>query len=177
MSDVLIRGDDDPPFDFRGVGASVTVAKADGQRSFVQVQARHDAGRLIVQATVFAEARDGQRIMPSRPHIEIGMWRSGVRAIWKRYSGPSLPSDPGEEMALLQAYTLKAQDIEDAVNQMVGRDAEQESPPELSWGPLIMALRAQGVAVTEEKLLSMPFRFEFTEELIAEICANDKNEA
>ncbi len=65
------------------------------------------------------------------------------------------------------------QDIEDAINQMLGRDVEQEPPPDLSWGPLIVALREQGINVTEEQLLAVPFRFEFTEELLAEIGADD----
>jgi hypothetical protein len=72
-------------------------------------------------------------------------------------------------MTVLHAYRLQLQDIEDAVNQMLGRDAEQESPPRLSWGSLVKALQDEGISVSEDTLLDAPFDFEFSDEILAVI--------
>ena len=131
------------------------------------MRVRDDSDQLIVAATAFAETQDAQRIQPPQSHIELGLWCSGVRAIWKCYTGPPLPAQPSEELAVLQNYRLQRQDVEDAVNQMLGRDPEQAAPPTLSWAPLIAALRVHQIEATQEELLAVPFRFEFTGALLA----------
>ena len=59
-------------------------------------------------------------------------------------------------------YRVQRRDVEDAINQLLGRDPEQHRPPRLSWPPLIDSLLEQGVTVTEEELIAMPFVFEFS---------------
>lgn len=72
-------------------------------------------------------------------------------------------------MAVLEHYKLHTRDIEDAVNQMLGRDPEQESPAELSWTPLVSAMHEAGIEANEMQLRAAPFRFEFAEEVLAQI--------
>ena len=88
-----------------------------------------------------------------------------------------MPTDPEEEMRALEEYRLQLHDIEDAINQMLGRDPEQTSPPRLSWGPLVSALHDEGIRISEAELIDLPFVFEFSEELLAEIRTNDDNRA
>jgi hypothetical protein len=57
--------------------------------------------------------------------------------------------------------------VEDAINQLLGRDPEMLRPPRLSWGPLIELLAEHGKVVTEEELIARPFLFEFSAEALA----------
>jgi hypothetical protein len=93
--------------------------------------------------------------------------RRGIAAIWKRYSGPPLPDDPEAQCRVLENYRVQRRDVEDAVNQLLGRDPEQHRPPRLSWTPLIEVLAEQGTVLTEDELLTKPFAFEFTADSIA----------
>ena len=93
----------------------------------------------------------------------IGSWRRGRSAIWKRYVGPPpLPEEPAERDRFLESYRLRRQDIEDAVNQMLGRDPDQHRPPRLSWSTLIELLAEHGVQVSEAELMALPFRCELS---------------
>jgi hypothetical protein len=85
----------------------------------------------------------------TRSSIGAGLWRRGVSAIWKRYSGPPLPDDHEEQNRVLEGYRVQRQDVEDAINQLLGRDPEQHRPPRLSWEPLIELLDREGITVTE----------------------------
>jgi hypothetical protein len=79
-----------------------------------------------------------ERVSSTQDDFGIGGPRHGVGAIWYRYRGPKLSEDPEEETELLdQSYRVGLSDIEDAINQMLGRDPEQHRPPRLSWGKLI----------------------------------------
>ena len=138
---------------------------------------RELSDRLAIQARTFAETRNGQRILPAYWHMSIGLWRSGANAIVKGWRGPPLPTDPEEEMRALEEYRLQLHDIEDAINQMLGRDSEQTSPPRLSWGPLVSALDDEGIRISEAELIDLPFAFEFSEQLLAEIKTDDDNRA
>jgi len=59
--------------------------------------------------------------------------------------------------------------VEDAINQLLGRDPEQHRPPRLSWELLIELLDHAGINVTEDQLIATPFVFEFSDELLAEL--------
>jgi len=50
---------------------------------------------------------------------------------------------------VLEGYRVQRQDVEDAINQLLGRDPEQHRPPRLSWEPLIELLDREGITVTE----------------------------
>lgn len=53
------------------------------------------------------------------------------------------------------------------MNGMLGRDSEMHRPPRLSWNHLIELLAEHGTVVSEEQLIAMPFRFEFSAQALA----------
>ena len=123
--------------------------------------------RLDIDASLFAETSRG-RIYARTGSMGVGMWRRGMNAIWKQYRGP-LPEDPEEQARVLAGYRVSRHDVEDAINQLLGRDPDQHRPPRLAWEPLIDALKDAGVSVTEDELLDLPFVFELSPELAAEL--------
>lgn len=153
--------------------------------AFVEMQAPRDApaehgrgrhlapdgpDRLAVTGRLFAETAQGQRLICDRLAMGIGLWRRGTSAIWKRYVGPPpLPEDPVEQGRFLDDYRLSRRDIEDAVNQILGRDPEQHRPPRLSWETLIEMLSKHGVELSESDLIAMPFRCELAPAVEAEL--------
>jgi hypothetical protein len=112
-------------------------------------------------ATLFAVSTDGRRLAVTGETMGAGGQRRGIAAIWKRYSGLPLPDDPDVRRRALESYRVRRRDVEDAINQLLGRDPEMHRPPRLSWDPLIDLLAEHGTAVTEEELIAMPFVFEF----------------
>jgi hypothetical protein len=124
---------------------------------------------LSVSARLFAEMTDGTRLRVTRGAMGASMPREGIAAIWKRYSGPPLPDDPLEQERALANYRVTRRDVEDAINQLLGRDPEQHRPPRLSWEPLIELLAGHGITVTDDDLIALPFTFEFSEQLLAEL--------
>ena len=118
------------------------------------------------EATLFAVSADGTRI--TVPHTSMGSGgpSRGIAAIWKRYAGPPLPEDPDARQRVFDSYRVQRHDVEDAINQLLGRDPEMHRPPRLSWGHLIELLAKHGKVVTEEELIAMPFRFEFSAEAL-----------
>lgn len=120
------------------------------------------------EATVFAVSTDGRRVMATPHHHMSSAGPSrGASAIWTRYAGPPLPEDAGESERVLAAYRVQRSDVEDAINQLLGRDPEQHRPPRLAWNFLIERLAEHGTVISEEQLIAMPFRFEFSEAAIA----------
>lgn len=119
------------------------------------------------EATLFAVSADGSRI--AVPHASMGAAgpSRGIAAITKRYAGPPLPENPDARQRVLDAYRVQRDDVEDAMNQLLGRDPEMHRPPRLSWGHLIELLAEHGTVVTEEELIAMPFMFEFPAESLA----------
>jgi hypothetical protein len=100
----------------------------------------------------------------------ISARRSGLGAIWHRYRGPRLSQDPAEEADLLnRSYRVGLTDIQDAINQMLGRDPEQHRPPRLAWGQLINALADAGVVVSEQELIDAPLKIELSPEVTAQV--------
>lgn len=130
--------------------------------------------RLAVTGRLFAQTAAGERLTCERLAMGIGLWRRGRSAIWKRYVGPPpLPEDPTQRDRLLESERLGRQDIEDAVNQMLGRDPDQHRPPRLSWSPLIELLADQGVQVSEPELIALPFRCELSPEVQDQLTTTD----
>jgi hypothetical protein len=131
-----------------------------------------DPDRLAVLARLYAQLESGERLVADRYAMGIGMHRTGPASIWKQYVGPPpLPSDPAEQERFLAQYRVRRRDVEDAVNQMLGRDPEQHRPPRLSWQTLIDRLAEAGIEVTEQQLIGLPFRCEFSAPLRAELAA------
>jgi len=87
---------------------------------------------LSISAQLFAEMIDGTRLRVTRGAMGASMPRApreGVAAIWKRYSGPPLPDDPADRDRALESYRVTRRDVEDAINQLLGRDPEQHRLP------------------------------------------------
>lgn len=150
--------------------AEVTLPAVDliPERVGVQVNGRvRNADRLDVRANLFADV-SGDRIYAQTGGMGVGMWRHGRNAIWKRHTGP-LPEDAEQQAQVLASYRVSRQDVEDAINQLLGRDPEQHRPPRLAWDGLIEALGEAGINVTENDLLGLPFVFELSQELVAEL--------
>jgi hypothetical protein len=140
-------------FEIDRVGAVVHVATTSSEWS--------------AEATLFAVSADGSRITATPAHMGAAGPRRGIAAITKRYAGPPLPEDPDARRRFLAAYRVQRHDVEDAMNQLLGRDPEMHRPPRLSWGPLIELLAEQGKVVSEEELIAMPFLFEFSAKALA----------
>jgi hypothetical protein len=118
-------------------------------------------------ATLFAVSADGSRITATHPSMGTAGPSRGIAAIAKRYAGPPLPEDPDARRRVLDAYRVQRHDVEDAMNQLLGRDPEMHRPPRLSWGRLIELLAEHGKVVSEEELIAMPFVLEFPAESVS----------
>ena len=73
------------------------------------------------------------------------------------------------ERLLRETYRVGLSDIEDAVNQMLGRDQEQHLPPRLSWDGLVKALAAAGITTTEQELIKAPIRLVLSDAVRVEL--------
>jgi hypothetical protein len=63
-------------------------------------------------------------------------------------------------------------DVQDAIDQMLGRDLEEHRPPQQSWDGLLGALRNAGVPTDEQELIATPLTVELSDDAAAEI-SND----
>jgi hypothetical protein len=110
---------------------------------------------------------DGTSITARTGDFGVGGPRRGI---WHRWHGPPLPEDPEEANRLmLEEHWIDRQDIEDGINQMLGRDPDLHHPPRLAWDSLIAALADAGVRATERDLIGAPFTVELTPEVQAEL--------
>ena len=122
-------------------------------------------GRLSVRVSLSAEISDGRRITARTGDFGISGPRSGI---WHRWHGPPLPEDPEEAARMmLEEHHVDQRDIEDGINQMLGRDPDLHHPPRLSWDGLITTLAEAGVRVTDRDLIHTPFSMELTPEVQA----------
>jgi hypothetical protein len=136
----------------------------------VTAAAHRDPGGFHLNVRLSALTESSEWVSSPQEDFGIGEPRRGVGAIWHRYRGPRLSEDPGEETEPLnQTYRVGLSDIEDAINQMLGRDPEQHRPPRLSWGKLIDALASAGVPVTEQELIDAPLSLQLSPRVKAEL--------
>jgi len=136
----------------------------------VQLVVADGPERLAVVARLFAVLAGGERLVASRYAMGIGLWRRGSSAIWKRHVGPpALPDDSDERERFLSEYRVRQRDVEDAINQMLGRDPEQHRPPRLSWQTLIERLGQHGLELSEDQLIALPFCCELSARLQAQL--------
>jgi hypothetical protein len=111
--------------------------------------------RLSLYVRLSARLRDAREIGSARRDFAIGLPARGLGAIWHRHHRTGEPRDgPPED------HHVGPRDIEDAINQMLGRDPEQSRPPRLAWGGLIDALARAGVVVGEQELIAAPLTVE-----------------
>jgi hypothetical protein len=84
--------------------------------------------------------------------------------------GPNCPVPTSNKQSFLKRLiVVGTHDIEDGINMMLGRDANLPRPPVLAWGPLRAVLSAAGFHLTDQDLIALPLRIDFSEELIAAI--------
>jgi hypothetical protein len=118
---------------------------------------------LNVYVSLSAHTSDGRHIRTDGPDFAVAGPRRGPGAIWHRYHGPR----PAAIFA--RTYRVGPPDIEDAINQMLGRDPKLHRPPRLAWNNLITALAKAGVDVSEQALIEAPLTVELGPEVQAEI--------
>lgn len=122
---------------------------------------------LNVCVSLSAEDNDGRRIASEGFDFGMGGPRRGI---WHRWHGPPLPGDQEEaDRLVLFEHRVDLHDIEDGINQMLGRDPTLHHPPRLSWDKLIAALDEAGVSVTERDLIEAPLIVELAPDLEAEL--------
>jgi hypothetical protein len=150
------------------MASTVTIVQVGGQ--VWRWREREDDPDLIVVAVkLFADTDDGGRIDADHQSMRMHLWREGRAAVWKRYTGPPLPDNPSEKRRALDHYRLQRRDVQDAINQLLGRDPEEPRPRALSWNHLIESLRREHIVTTEAQLIATPFLFEFSDELLADL--------
>lgn len=131
-----------------------------------------DAGRYQMWASLAAELSDGRRVATGARDFAWSGPRHGVGAIYHRYRGPTLSENADEQDHILEeTYHVGMADVEDAVNQALGRDPGQHRPPRLSWGGLLAVLADEGIEATEEQLIAVPMRLELSTRVKAEVGA------
>ena len=132
-----------------------------------RIQISGNAKNLSLHVPLCAEDNTGRRIHTAGRDFGIGGPRRGV---WHRWHGPPLPDDLEQaERLMLFEHRVDIHDIEDAINQMLGRDPALHRPPRLSWQNLIRALEQAGIQVTERELILSPLTIELTPEVQAEL--------
>jgi hypothetical protein len=157
----------------------------DGQDAGTAASVRRVFARVDLQSTALAElerrAAGGSdelraQLISDDPeslsvHVSLSAEDSdGRRGIWHRWHGPSLPDEREEADRLVRfEHRVDLHDIEDAINQMLGRDPTLHRPPRLSSGKLIDALDEAGVSVTERDLIETPLTVELAPEVQAEL--------
>jgi hypothetical protein len=70
--------------------------------------------------------------------------------------------------ATASAIENVTRDIEESINQMLGRDPKLHRPPRLAWGGLIDALAGTDIVVTEQELIDAPLTIELSPETKAQ---------
>ena len=122
---------------------------------------------LSVHVSLSAELGDGRWIAARTGHFGMSGQRRGI---WHRWHGPPLPADREEANRLmLTEHHVDRHDIEDGIDQMLGRDPDLHLPPRLAWDGLIEALAEVGMHVTEQDLIDTPFIVELTSGVQAEL--------
>jgi hypothetical protein len=60
-------------------------------------------------------------------------------------------------------------DVEEGIDQMLGRDPALHRPPRLAWGQVISALVAAGIVISEQELIELPLSIELDDEVAARL--------
>lgn len=118
---------------------------------------------------VSLSAGDNEGRRTASEGFDLGM-TGPRRGIWHRWHGPPLPDDREEaDRLVLFEHQVDLHDVEDGINQMLGRDPTPHHPPRLSWGKLIAALDEAAVSVTERDLIEVPLTIELAPEVEADL--------
>lgn len=140
------------------------------QWSGVQVLVQEDKGD--------SDKRDQSALGRTPDKLHVGVRLAAVTA-----DGASVTSDRDDFGITLPRHVPRRQrsrstaratekltrDIEEAINQMLGRDPKLHRPPRLAWGGLIDALAGTGIVVSEQELIDAPLAIELSPETRAQI--------
>lgn len=128
-----------------------------------------DADYLELAVTLSAETSTGRHVDANSSFGLAGPLRN-LGAIWHQYRGPHSSDDPrGEKDLLERTYRVGPLDIEDGINEMLGRGTDLHRPPVLAWGSLIDVLTAEGIPATEQQLIGTPLTVEFAADVLTAI--------
>ena len=114
---------------------------------------RRDPDKLHVSVRLTALIADGASVTSDRDDFGI-----------------TLPRVTGGQRSRGAASAIKklTRDIEDSINQMLGRDPKLHRPPRFAWSGLIDALAGTGIVVTEQALIDAPLTIELSPEVEAQ---------
>lgn len=104
------------------------------------------ADELHVSVRLTAVTEDGASVTNDRDDFGITLPRHVPRGHRSRLSA--------------RASEKLTRDIEEGINQMLGRDPKLHRPPRLAWGGLIDALAGTGIVVSEQELIDAPLTIE-----------------
>jgi hypothetical protein len=143
------------------------------QWSGVQVLVQNDNGDWDQNdQSAFTE----RRRVPDKLHVSVrltALTADGASVTSDREDfGITLPRHvPGRHRSRLTASAIEnlTRDIEESINQMLGRDPKLHRPPRLAWGGLIDALVGAGIVVSEQELIDARLTIELSPEARAEI--------
>ena len=105
--------------------------------------------KLHVSVRLTALAADGASVTSDRDDFGIIL--------------PRLPRRQ-RSRSTARATEKLTRDIEEAIDQMLGRDPKLHRPPRLAWGGLIDALAGAGIVVSERELIDTPLTIELSPE-------------
>jgi hypothetical protein len=139
----------------------------DGEQPKRMIMMSGNPENLSLHVSLSAEDGTGRHTRTLGRDFGIGGPRHGV---WHRWHGPSLPEDRvAADRIVLREHRVDQADIEDGINQMLGRDPKLHHPPRLSWHNLIRALNSAGMPITEQDLIDAPLTVELAPEVQAEL--------
>lgn len=118
-------------------------------------QRRRAPDELHVSVRLTALTADGASVTSDRDDFGITLPRQIPRRHRSRWTASAIEN--------------LTRDIEDLINQMLGRDPELHRPPRLAWGGLIDALAGTGIVATEQELIEAPLTIELSPEAKAQI--------
>jgi len=140
----------------------------DSGRSPRRIQLTSHPESLSLHISLSAQDSAGRYIRTGQRDFGVSGPRRGV---WHRWHGPLSGIRRQASRVAMFEHRVDVHDIEDSINQMLGRDPTLHRPPRLAWGNLIRALEQVGVTATEQDLIAAPLTIEVTPEVQVELDA------
>jgi hypothetical protein len=100
---------------------------------------------LAVSGRLFVELDDGRRL---------------------RATGGTVRASYGD---FFRKRRVSRQDVEKSILGLVGKDPDRTRPPRLAWEQLSGVLAQEGLRLSDDELVRLPFDVEFSDELVREL--------